>query len=165
VTGVGENYLALADEYAQRNTDGTYASNETDAQFVIDCLDWKGPRTTSEIVSGAKVFAEEAPVFGPYLAYSGLSCQFFPRLAIASPVIKKISTAPILIVGTTRDPATPYSWALDLHNTLLNSRLISLNGDGHTGFGHGSSCVDDAVDHYLLTGIPPTQDLACTSPI
>lgn len=165
ITGVGDNYLALADEYAQRNTDGTYGSNETDAQFVIDCLDWKGPRTTAEIVSEAKVFAAKAPVFGPYLAYSGLSCQFFPRLAIATPVIKKISTSPILIVGTTRDPATPYTWALDLHNTLLNSRLISLNGDGHTGYGHGSSCVDDAVDHYLLTGIPPAQDLTCTSPI
>jgi pimeloyl-ACP methyl ester carboxylesterase len=164
-TGVGVDFLALADEYAQRNTDGTYNGNESDAQFVIDCLDWKGPRTTAEIVSEAKVFATKAPVFGPYLAYSGLSCQFFPRLAIASPVIKKISTTPILIVGTTRDPATPYSWALDLHKTLLSSRLISLNGDGHTGFGHGSSCVDNAVDHYLLTGVPPAQDLACTSPI
>lgn len=162
--GNGRAFLALADDYAQRNNDGTYNSNETDAQFVIDCLDWKGPRTTSEIVAEAKVFAQKAPVFGPYLAYSGLSCQFFPKLAIASPVIKKISTSPILIVGTTRDPATPYSWALDLHNTILNSRLISLNGDGHTGYGHGSSCVDSAVDHYFLTGTPPAQDLACTSP-
>jgi len=162
--GNGRDFLALADDYAQRNNDGTYNSNETDAQFVIDCLDWKGPRTTAEIVDEAKVFAEKAPVFGPYLAYSGLSCQFFPKLAIASPVIKKISTSPILIVGTTRDPATPYSWALDLHNTILNSRLISLNGDGHTGYGHGSSCVDSAVDHYFLTGTAPTQDLACTSP-
>ena len=164
-TGNGNKFLALADEYAQRNSDGTYISNETDAQFVIDCLDWKGARTTAEIASEAKIFAAKAPVFGPYLAYSGLSCQFFPKLAIASPVIKKISTTPIIIVGTTRDPATPYSWALDLHSAILNSRLISLNGDGHTGYGHGSSCVDNAVDHYFLTGIPPAQDLTCTSPI
>ena len=164
LAGNGRDFLALADAYAQRNKDGTYNSNETDAQFVIDCLDWKGPRTTAEIAAEAKVFAQKAPIFGPYLAYSGLSCQFFPKLAIASPVIKKISTSPILIVGTTRDPATPYRWALDLHKTILNSRLISLNGDGHTGYGHGSSCVDSAVDHYFLTGIPPTHDLACTSP-
>ncbi len=165
IAGDGKNFLTLADEYAQRNSEGTYSTNETDAQFVIDCLDWKGPRTTAEIVNEAKVFADKAPVFGPYLAFSGLSCQFFPKLTIVPPVIKKISTSPILIVGTTRDPATPYSWALDLHNTILNSRLISLNGDGHTGYGHGSSCVDSAVDHYLLTGIPPAQDLTCTSPI
>jgi len=163
-TGDGTNFLALADEYAQRNSDGTYSSNETDAQFVIDCLDWKGPRTTAEIVNEAKVFAQKAPVFGPYLAYSGLACQYFPKLAITAPVIKKISTTPILIVGTIRDPATPYTWALDLHGTILNSRLISLNGDGHTGYGHGSSCVDSAVDHYFLTGIPPAQDLICTAP-
>lgn len=163
--GNGKSFLALADAYAQRNSDGTYSTNETDAQFVIDCLDWKGPRTTAEIIDEAKVFADKAPVFGPYLAYSGLSCQFFPKLTIPSPVIKKISTSPILIVGTTRDPATPYSWALDLHNTILNSRLISLDGDGHTGYGHGSSCVDSAVDHYFLTGVPPAHDLACTSPI
>jgi len=163
-TGDGTDFLAMADDYAQRNSDGTYQGNETDAQFVIDCLDWKGPRTTAEMVSEAKVFALQAPVFGPYLAYSGLACQFFPKLAIASPIIKKISTVPVLIVGTTRDPATPYKWALDLHSTILNSRLISLNGDGHTGYGHGSSCVDSAVDRYFLTGIPPAQDLTCTSP-
>jgi pimeloyl-ACP methyl ester carboxylesterase len=164
-TGAGDKFLTLADEYSQRNSDGTYSSNEADAQFVIDCLDWRGPRTTAEIVSEAKVFAAKAPVFGPYLAYSALPCQFFPKLEIAAPVIKKISTTPIVIVGTTRDPATPYSWARDLHSTILGSRLISLNGDGHTGYGHGSTCVDSAVNHYLLTGIPPVRDLACTSPI
>jgi pimeloyl-ACP methyl ester carboxylesterase len=164
-TGAGDNFLALADQYAQRNSDGTFGSNETDAQFVIDCLDWKGARTTAEIVSEAKIFAVRAPVFGPYLAYSGLACQFFPKLEIVAPVIKNISTTPIIIVGTTRDPATPYSWALDLHSTIRNSRLVSLNGDGHTGYGHGSSCVDNAVDHYFLTGLPPLQDLTCTSPI
>ena len=164
-SGDGDKFLALADEYSQRNPDGSYPTNENDAQFVIDCLDWKGPRTTAEMVNEAKVFAVQAPVFGPYLAYSGLACQFFPKLAIASPVIKKISTTPIVIVGTTRDPATPYKWALDLHKTIQHSRLISLNGDGHTGYGHGSACVDSAVDHYFLTGVAPAHDLACTSPI
>ena len=165
MTGAGDNFLGLADQYTQRNDDGTYGNNQSDAQFVIDCLDWKGPRSTAEMVREAKIFAAKAPVFGPYLAYSGLACQFFPKLAIVSPVIKRISTTPIIIVGTTRDPATPYSWALDLHSTILNSRLISLNGDGHTGYGHGSACVDRAVDHYFLTGLPPSQDLTCISPI
>lgn len=164
-SGAGDGFLSLADSYAQRNPDGTYSTNETDAQFVIDCLDWKGLRTTAEMESEAKVFALQAPVFGPYLAYSGLACQFFPKLTIASPVIKKISTTPIIIVGTTRDPATPYRWALDLHATILHSRLISLNGDGHTGYGRGSLCVDSAVNHYLLMGATPTQDLSCTSPL
>lgn len=160
----GNTFLTLADEYSQRGTDGTYSGNETDASFVIDCLDWKGPRTTGDIEKVAQNFALKAPVFGPYLAYSGLSCQFFPKLATVAPVIKTISTTPIIIVGTTRDPATPYTWAVQLHTIIQNSRLISLEGDGHTGYGRGSTCVDGAVDRYFLTGVVPTTDLTCASP-
>lgn len=161
--GNGDGFLALADDYAQRNSDGTYSGNEADASFVIDCLDWKGPNSIANISTQEKVFSAQAPVFGPYLAYSGMPCEFFPKLAVTPPVMKTIKSAPIVIVGTTRDPATPYAWALDLHRTLLDSRLISLNGDGHTGYGRGSTCVDGAVDHYLLTGITPTHDLTCNS--
>jgi hypothetical protein len=67
-----------------------------------------------------------------------------------------------MIIGTTRDPATPYQWALGLHKIIQNSRLISLDADGHTGQGRGSACVDTAVDRYLLTGVLPAADLACS---
>lgn len=160
--GDGTTFLSLADDYAQRRSDGTYSSNETDAAFVIDCLDWRGPKSTASIKELAIKFAQEAPVFGPYLAYSGLSCQFFP--SPTQSVMKKIATTPIIIIGTTRDPATPYIWAQDLHKTILNSHLISFEADGHTGYGHGSSCVDSAVNQYFLTGILPTSDLTCKSP-
>jgi pimeloyl-ACP methyl ester carboxylesterase len=160
--GDGTTLLSLADDYAQRRSDGTYLSNETDAAFVIDCLDWHGPKSTTSIKELATKFAQEAPVFGPYLAYSGLSCQFFTTPVRSA--MKEIVTTPIIIVGTTRDPATPYVWAQDLHKTILNSRLISLEADGHTGYGHGSNCVDSAVNQYFLTGILPTSDLTCKSP-
>jgi pimeloyl-ACP methyl ester carboxylesterase len=160
--GDGTTLLSLADDYAQRRSDGTYSSNETDAAFVIDCLDWRGPKSTAAIKNLAKEFIQQAPVFGPYLAYSGLSCQFFS--APAQSAIREITTTPIIIIGTTRDPATPYVWAQDLHKIILNSRLISFEADGHTGYGHGSTCVDSAVDQYFLTGILPTSDLTCKSP-
>ena len=162
-TGVGRKFLALADEYTQRKKNGTYGNNETDAAFVIDCLDWQHNLTTAEIQSKAENFAIKAPVFGPYLAYAGLSCQFFPTLSSTPDLITSISTSPVVIVGTTRDPATPYIWAKALHRTIQNSRLITLDGDGHTGYGHGSVCVDSAVDLYLLRGILPKKDLYCTS--
>lgn len=160
--GDGTTLLALADDYAQRRSDGTYSSNETDAAFVIDCLDWRGPKSTASIKELAKKFTQEAPVFGPYLAYSGLSCQFFTTPGQS--VIKEIVTSPVIIIGTTRDPATPYVWAQDLHKTIRNSVLISFEADGHTGYGHGSNCVDSAVNQYFLTGILPTSDLTCKSP-
>lgn len=161
--GDGTTLLSLADDYTQRRSDGTYLSNETDAAFVIDCLDWRGPRSTKSIKELAKKFAQEAPVFGPYLAYSGLSCQFFT--SPTQSVVKEIVTAPIIIIGTTGDPATPYVWAEDLHKIIRHSLLISFEADGHTGYGHGSSCVDSAVTQYFLTGILPTSDLTCKSPV
>jgi pimeloyl-ACP methyl ester carboxylesterase len=162
-TGVGTKFLALADDYTQRQRDGSYDSNESDAAFVIDCLDWNERRTTTQIQSDAETFSIQAPVFGPYLAYAGLSCQFFPALRATSEKITAIDTTPILIVGTTRDPATPYEWAKALNKTIKNSQLISLDGDGHTGYGHGSACVDSAVDLFFLRGKLPKKDLYCTS--
>jgi pimeloyl-ACP methyl ester carboxylesterase len=162
-TGVGAKFLALADDYTARKRDGSYDTNESDAAFVIDCLDWNQRKTTTQIQADAKTFSIKAPVFGPYLAYAGLSCQFFPALKATTEVIKSVDTSPIVIVGTTRDPATPYEWAKALNKTIKNSRLISLDGDGHTGYGHGSACVDSAVDLYFLRGELPKKDLYCTS--
>ena len=160
--GDGTTFLELTDEYTQRNTNGTYGSNEADSALVIDCLDWPDARTVAQIKASARTFSLKAPVFGPYLAYSALACQFFPHVTTRTIHIAKIATTPILIIGTTRDPATPYQWALGLHMIIQNSRLISLNADGHTGQGRGSTCVDSAADRYLLTGVLPASDLACS---
>jgi pimeloyl-ACP methyl ester carboxylesterase len=69
--------------------------------------------------------------------------------------------APILIVGTTFDPATPYAWARALARQLPTSTLLTYRGDGHTAFGGNSRCVDDAVTGYLLTGTPPAAGTVC----
>jgi hypothetical protein len=69
---------------------------------------------------------------------------------------------PILIIGTTADPATPYAWAKTLNHLIVNSRLITLKGEGHTGYGRGSACTDDAVDTYLTSGKAPVKNLICT---
>ena len=60
--------------------------------------------------------------------------------------------APILVVGTTRDPATPYESAQALAEQLDSGHLLTYDGDGHTAYRLGSSCVDTAVDAYLLDG-------------
>lgn len=159
--GNGSTLLRLDDQYTQRNAKGVYVTNETDASFVIDCLDSQRNMSTDEIIRSASDFARRAPVFGPYLAYSGLACQFFTGIKAMDKPITSITTAPIVIVGTTRDPATPYQWALDLHETLRGSSLVTLDGDGHTGYGRGSLCVDGAVNKYLLTGSAPKANVNC----
>jgi len=160
LTGNGYMFLSLADAYTGRQPNGTYPTNEGDSGFVIDCLDWNDPRTNEQIAQDAQTFKVQAPVFGPYLSYSGISCKYFTD--IKRPIkIKQIETTPIIVIGTLRDPATPYSWAVALHKLIANSLLITLDGDGHTGHGRGSACVDKTVDTYFITGKIPATDQKC----
>jgi pimeloyl-ACP methyl ester carboxylesterase len=162
--GSGESFLKLADKYAGRQEDGSYLSNENDALQVINCIDQNELENISTFKKGAVEFAEKAPIFGPYIAYAGYACRYLPNLSSVEHVeITTLETEPILIIGTTRDPATPYKWSQALAKIFSSSTLISLDGDGHTGHGRGSTCVDSAVDHYLLTGATPKSALFCSN--
>jgi pimeloyl-ACP methyl ester carboxylesterase len=155
-----DTFLKLADEYTGRLEDGTYRSNEFDSAAIIDCLDFKDKRSIEEMKKDARVFDEKAPLFGPYLAYSGLGCKYF-ETPKATTIVPTKSANPIVIIGTTGDPATPYQWAQGLNKILTNSVLLSLTGDGHTGQGQGNTCVDTQVDDfYLKSAIPATS--SCT---
>jgi hypothetical protein len=159
----GDTFLQLADEYSGRNPDGTFRSNDFDSGAVIDCLDWRDRRTMDQYKEDVTEFSAKAPIFGPYIAFSGMHCQFFPQPSTqrAPNTLTEIKTAPIIVIGTIRDPATPYSWSVSLAKIFKGSSLISLDGDGHTGHGRGSACVDSAVDAYLLEGTLPPAKLSC----
>jgi hypothetical protein len=103
------------------------------------------------------VFAEQAPLFGPYLAYGGLTCKYFGQ-SEEERIAPTRTTNPIVVIGTSGDPATPYEWAQGLSRLLTNSVLVSLMGEGHTGQGQGNPCVDDQIDDFYLTGkVPATS--------
>jgi pimeloyl-ACP methyl ester carboxylesterase len=164
--GYGDSFLDLVDQYTDRSPDGTYASNELDSGAIIDCLDWPDTRTTEETKADAKRFTDGAPVFGPYLAYTNIVCKYLTppkkdKFTRTTNKITSINTAPIIIIGTTGDPATPYEWAVGLSKIFTSSKLITLKADGHTGQGRGSACVDNAVDAYLLEGVSPKKNLNC----
>ena len=166
--GDGTTFLQLADTYSGRNSDGTYKDNQNDANIVIDCLDWHLTRSNSDIQTHATDFETVAPVFGPFIAYSGVVCNALkdvlniPNETDQNTVRIEKTATPVLIIGTTQDPATPYSWAQGLARYIMGSRLITLNGEGHTGYGRGSICTDTAVDSYLITGELPAKKLVCT---
>jgi len=167
--GDGTTFAKLADQYNGRRIDGTYSDNQNDANVIIDCLDWHDNRSITAIREAANKFATVAPVFGPYVAYSGITCNVL-NSAINRGLITtdqnsvqiQHTATPVLIIGTTHDPATPYAWAKALTSYIKGSRLITLKGEGHTGYGRGSACVDNAVDSYLLSGAIPTKNLMCT---
>lgn len=167
--GDGRGFAKLADGYNGRNSDGTYSNNQNDANIIIDCLDWQEGRSNEAIRAAATKFAKAAPVFGPYVAYSGITCNLLNQTIGRTQITTDQNTTqiqntatPILIIGTTQDPATPYAWAKALNNYIVGSKLITLKGEGHTGYGRGSACTDDAVDAYLLIGTIPTKNLTCS---
>jgi pimeloyl-ACP methyl ester carboxylesterase len=160
--GYGDTYLELADLYTGRQKDGTYPNNEFDSGAIIDCLDFADTRSPQQIRDDAKKVTAAAPIFGPYIGMSGLTCKYFPA-AKPTTVTTTKTNAPIVIVGTTGDPATPYAWAQGLSKLLVNSRLLTFVGDGHTGQGRGNGCIDDAIDAYYLKGRLPAAGLRCTA--
>ncbi|MDO8646020.1 MAG: alpha/beta hydrolase [Candidatus Planktophila sp.] len=167
--GDGAGFAQLADGYNGRKSDGTFKDNQNDANIIINCLDWQQIRSNEAIRLASAKFVKLAPVFGPYVAFSGITCNILNR-AINRTVIThdqnsaqiENTATPVLIIGTTQDPATPYLWAKALAAYIKGSRLITLRGEGHTGYGRGSACTDDAVDAYLVSGVIPTQNITCT---
>lgn len=67
-----------------------------------------------------------------------------------------------MVVGTIRDPATPYKWAKSLAAQLSSGTLLTYDGDGHTAYGRGSTCIDTAINTYLLDGTPPKNGKQCS---
>ncbi|MFJ8000184.1 alpha/beta hydrolase [Streptomyces sp. NPDC096310] len=161
--GDGAALLALADSYYERESDGTYA-NLMFANSAVNCLDlppsFTGP---DEVTKALPSFEQASPVFGKGLAWAALNCTYWPVKATGAPHrIEAKGAAPIVVVGTTRDPATPYTWARSLADQLSSGTLLTYNGDGHTAYGRGSDCIDTAINTYLLEGTPPTRGKKCS---
>lgn len=160
--GNGAALLKLSDDYYERSADGTYP-NMMDANMAVNCLDLPAPFTTPEEVRRAVPdFEKTSPHFGRDMAWMALACTYWPVKATgAAHTIRAAGSGPIVVVGTTRDPATPYGWAQSLATQLESGRLLTYDGDGHTAYGRHNSCVDDAVDHYLLGGDAPAAGTRC----
>jgi pimeloyl-ACP methyl ester carboxylesterase len=156
--------MKLAEAYADRNGQGVYSDNLMQVIYAVNCLDRSDSKNLSHYEDQARLLSAQAPTWGPFLAWSTVPCGYWPVPPDNAP--KKITAAgsgPIVVVGTTRDPATPYKWAQGLAAELANGHLITYNGDGHTAYmrDQPSSCVDDAVDAYLLKGVVPRPGLRC----
>src|SRR5690625_6936788 len=97
--------------------------------------------------AGAEAAGAVSFFFGPGLPFGGVACADWPYETQRTPAAVSASgAAPILVVGTTRDPATPYEWSVSLDEQLENSTLLTFDGDGHTAYGNGNECIADAVD-------------------
>jgi pimeloyl-ACP methyl ester carboxylesterase len=160
--GDGTLLLLLSDEYLDRDDRGRYRTNQNDIAYIVSCLDRAYTSTIEELRRDQREFGVESPIFGPFLAWSSVPCSYWPVEArpYRAPIAAK-GSPPILVVGTLRDPATPYEWSQGLARQLENGFLLSWDGDGHTAYRRGSGCVDRNVDAYLLRGVTPTRGTLC----
>ncbi|WP_105567582.1 alpha/beta hydrolase [Microbacterium halophytorum] len=156
--GDGSGAMALADMYNDR-VDGTYVSNTTEAFTAYNCMDYP-PATPAEEKAAEALVKAEAPTIAPYW-FGPDGCAEWPHEPTgARGEIHADGSAPILVVGTTGDPATPYEWAESLADQLTSGTLITYEGEGHGGYGN-SACVNDAVGAFLIDGTTPDEGLTC----
>ncbi len=158
--GDGTLLIQLADALMERRSNGTY-SNLAEANMAINCVDRPWPHTLSAWQAAARAARHDAPQFGEAIMWGSLPCAYWPVRGAPVPAMRAVGAPPILVVGTTRDPATPYRWAQALARDLSSGVLLGWNGDGHTAYKMGSSCVDSIVDRYLIDGAVPGNGTVC----
>jgi pimeloyl-ACP methyl ester carboxylesterase len=160
--GKGSALMDLADAYASRNPDGSYADNTIEANYSINCLDDPTSVPFARVPSLFAEFEEASPTFGRIFAWGMTGCRGIDVTSSEEPLdIRAEGAAPILVLGTSRDPATPLKWARALSAQLDSGVLVERDGDGHTAYNAGNECIDSIVEDYLLEGTVPEDGTTC----
>ncbi|GEA88019.1 alpha/beta hydrolase [Cellulomonas cellasea] len=158
----GSRLLQFADLYYDRDPDGTYGSNTTEAFWAIGCADDRATTDPDEMRASAERMVEAAPTIGRFFGYGGVVCARWPvPEAGGLDSYTAEGAAPIVVIGTTNDPATPYVWAESLSDVLSSAVLLTFEGEGHTAYGRSNECITGAVDAYLLEGTVPEDGTRC----
>lgn len=156
-----------ADYYNSRSGGGGYDGNGTEVYVAATCADGdftEDPASTLERIADID---EAAPILGEFFAYDDfavldVACSNWPVPPGELPTSYAAEgAAPILVIGTSNDPATPYAWAVSLAEQLSSGVLISYEGEGHTIYNQGVSCIDDVVGAYFVSGTVPSADPLC----
>ncbi|MFF9123700.1 alpha/beta hydrolase [Streptomyces sp. NPDC014889] len=163
--GDGSGLLSFADAYNERDGSGRYGT-ATHAQRVISCLDAKQRPTVEQVRKLLPEFERISPVFGAFMAWDTAGwCHDWPVPGqYDTPRVSAPGAAPILLIGNTGDPATPYEGARRMADALGKGVGVELTwkGEGHGAYGNGSDCVDSTVNAYLLYGTVPKDGKVCS---
>jgi hypothetical protein len=157
--GDGEGLLALNDAYHQRRSDGSYG-NELEAFQVISCADTSDRPAVEETDAETPLFAEAAPLLVPDDAIGSYFCTFFPAPLDPRVDITAEGAGPIVVIGTTGDPATPFESSRRMAEALEDGRFVVVVADEHTGYGV-NRCVVDVVNDYLIDLDAPVSGTEC----
>jgi pimeloyl-ACP methyl ester carboxylesterase len=158
----GEQLVALADQYMERNKNGTYGALQN-ALVAIRCIDDPPVKDKAKIRAAQRRFAKVAAFLDPGTPIGGArdACAFWPAEPTGEPHLPNVEgVPPTLVISTTGDPATPYKAGVQLAKAM-GGRLLTFEGTQHTIFAQGNKCVDDAGVAYLLDGALPKNGTPC----
>lgn len=161
--GDGALLLALADSLNGRSEDGRY-DNSNAANIAINCADNKQRFSLEQTKAALPAFRKASPVFGEYLGWGLMGCTGWPVSgAWETPDVGAPGSDPILVIGNTGDPATPYAGAKAMAEELGEGVGVELTykGEGHGAYNSKNTCVQEAVDGYLLDGTVPESGTVC----
>ncbi len=158
--GETETAFALADAYVQR-VDGKYEDHFFESFYAINCIDYPIETDPAVLKRQVEELNRISPLEGDYPIVDPVCSNWpYPPKDNVGPVEGE-GADPILLIGTTGDPATPYESAVEVSEQLESSVLISFNGDDHIAYDEGDPCVNTLVDDYFLTGEVPDADPRC----
>lgn len=155
----GTALMAIANSYVQRSPSGVYLGNLMESNMAINCLDRGGSADPAATQAEAE---RTAPLWGELFVGESSPCQLWPFEPVGGVrTITAPGSAPIVVVGTTRDPATPYEWSERLASQLQSGVLVSFDGDGHTAYMRSNECVNSAIDDFFIEAVVPEDGLQC----
>lgn len=156
--GKGAIMLELYDDYYQRRPNGTYP-NDLEAFIAITCTEDRGPYTLEEV----QRFDDEVRAAAPRLhpAFLGnVGCIPWAGRAQEPVSVTGTDAVPILVIGTTNDPATPLASTKRMAEAMKRSVLLTVEGDGHTAYVR-NKCTRKVVGDYLVGLKTPKPGTVC----
>ncbi|MGH9269644.1 MAG: alpha/beta hydrolase, partial [Ilumatobacteraceae bacterium] len=156
--GDGSEILALYDQYYGRGPDGTYA-NDLEAYFAITCADDPAVGGLEAALAERAQFAAASRI-GFTQAYELVVCASLPTPAVQAFQITGAGAGPIMVVGNTGDPATPYEGSRAMADTLDEGFFVSVEANSHTAYGL-NACIDTAIEDYLVDVVVPVGEPTC----
>jgi pimeloyl-ACP methyl ester carboxylesterase len=158
--GDGSRMLRLLDDLWGRNEDGSY-DNFFEANNAVNCLDQAVDRDPEHHRMLSAEFAQQAPIFGTWGGFINVICALWQAGPSPTSTPRGAGAPPIIVIGNTGDPATPYKWSVALSQQLESAVLLTNDAEGHTAYLQGDLCIEDIVDAYFLDLEVPPQGASC----
>jgi pimeloyl-ACP methyl ester carboxylesterase len=132
--------------------------------FGVVCSDSPNPDSARPYPALARLAAARAGAVGVYWTWDSEPCAGWP--AAVSPdryagPWDRPTARPILVVGNTGDPVTPYQDAVAMSRELARARLLTVVGYGHTELANPSDCAARYEVRYLIDGALPPVGSVC----